>query len=221
MKAIFYKEWIKTRWFYILLICSTLGFSIYSILRVNRAIDLKGASHIWEVMISRDVIFIDMLQYIPLIAGIVMAIVQFAPEMYHKSIKLTLHLPYSSIKMIYIMLLAGSTLLLSGFLINIIVLNSYFSVVLPPELKWHILNTSFVWYLAGLAGYFLTSWITLEPAWKMRLANLVVALLLIKVYFISDTPEAYNSFLPYLAIYTFMMASLSLLSILRFKMGKQ
>ena len=37
---------------------------------------------------------IDMLQYIPLIAGILMAIVQFVPEMQRKCLKLTLHLPY-------------------------------------------------------------------------------------------------------------------------------
>lgn len=77
MYAIFYKEWIKTRWYFLLAVLATLGFTGYSMLRINRVVEMKGAAHVWEVMLQRDVIFIDMLQYIPLIAGILMAIVQF------------------------------------------------------------------------------------------------------------------------------------------------
>ena len=81
MYAIFYKEWIKTRWYFLLAVLATLGFTGYCMLRINRVVEMKGAAHVWEVMLQRDVIFIDMLQYIPLIAGILMAIVQFVPEM--------------------------------------------------------------------------------------------------------------------------------------------
>ena len=92
MYAIFYKEWIKTRWYFLLAVLATLGFTGYCMLRINRVVEMKGAAHVWEVMLQRDVIFIDMLQYIPLIAGILMAIVQFVPEMQRKCLKLTLHL---------------------------------------------------------------------------------------------------------------------------------
>ena len=70
MYAIFYKEWIKTRWYFLLAVLATLGFTSYCMLRINRVVEMKGAAHVWEVMLQRDVIFIDMLQYIPLIAGI-------------------------------------------------------------------------------------------------------------------------------------------------------
>ena len=99
MYAIFYKEWIKTRWYFLLAVLATLGFTGYCMLRINRVVEMKGAAHVWEVMLQRDVIFIDMLQYIPLIAGILMAIVQFVPEMQRKCLKLTLHLPYPELKM--------------------------------------------------------------------------------------------------------------------------
>ncbi len=221
MKAIFYKEWLKVRWYFILAIATSLGFSIFSILRINRVIELKGAGHIWEVMIQRDVIFIDLMQFVPIIMGICMAIVQFAPEMYHKSLKLTLHLPYSALKMTFVMLFSGFLLLLGTFFINMIVMNGYLSIVLAPELKWQILNTATVWYLAGIASYFLIAWIVFEPAWKRRLLNIGITLLLLKIFFMSDMPQAYNSFLPYLAIGSILIASLSWLSILRFKAGKQ
>ena len=67
MYAIFYKEWIKTRWYFLLAVVTTLGFTGYCMLRINRVIEMKGAAHVWEVMMQRDAIFIDMLQYIPLI----------------------------------------------------------------------------------------------------------------------------------------------------------
>ena len=76
MYAIFYKEWIKTRWYFLLAVLATLGFTGYCMLRINRVVEMKGAAHVWEVMLQRDVIFIDMLQYIPLIAGILMPFVR-------------------------------------------------------------------------------------------------------------------------------------------------
>ena len=69
MYAIFYKEWIKTRWYFLLAVITTLGFTGYCMLRINRVVEMKGAAHVWEVMLQRDAIFIEMLQYIPLIAG--------------------------------------------------------------------------------------------------------------------------------------------------------
>ena len=94
MYAIFYKEWIKTRWYFSA--CRARHTWFYRLLYAPYQPGGRNerAAHVWEVMLQRDVIFIDMLQYIPLIAGILMAIVQFVPEMQRKCLKLTLHLPY-------------------------------------------------------------------------------------------------------------------------------
>lgn len=219
--AIFYKEWIKTRWYFLLAVVVTLGFAGYCLLQVNRAIELKGAAHIWEVMLQRDAIFIDRLQYLPLIVGILLAVVQFMPEMHRKCLKLTLHLPYSELKMTANMLLSGLVLLLICFATNFLLMEIYLSQVFAPELKNHILLTALTWYLAGIAGYLLMAWICLEPAWKRRIVNLVITVLLLRVFFLSPTPEAYVKFLPYLSIYTLLTASFAWISILRFKAGKQ
>ena len=172
MYAIFYKEWIKTRWYFLLAVVTTLGFTGYCMLRINRVIEMKGAAHVWEVMMQRDAIFIDMLQYIPLIA-------------------------------------------------NFLLMEVYLSGVLAHELKNHILLTALTWYLAGISGYLLIAWICLEPAWKRRIINLIITVLLLRIFFLSPTPEAYNKFLPYLLVYTLLTASFSWLSIVRFKAGKQ
>lgn len=221
MNAIFYKEWIKTRWYFLLAVVTTLGFSGYCMLRISRVIELKGIEHVWEVMLQRDAIFIDMLQFIPLLAGILMAVVQFVPEMQRKCLKLTLHLPCPELKMVGTMLLAGLLLLTVCFASNLLLMDIYLKNVLASELKAHILLTALPWYLAGVSGYLLVSWICLEPTWKYRVFNLVIAVLLLRIFFLSSTPEAYNRFLPWLALYTLLTASFSWLSILRFKAGKQ
>lgn len=221
MNAIFYKEWIKTRWYLLLALLLTLGFAGYSMLRINRVVSMKGADHVWEVMLSRDVVFVDLLEYIPLLAGVLLALVQFVPEMHRKCLKLTLHLPYPQLRMMSLMLLYGLLTLTACFAANYLLMTVYMQSILAPELYARILLTALPWYLAGIAAYLLISWICLEPTWKRRVLNLTVTVLLLRIFFLAPAPEAYNAFLPWLAIYTLLTASLSWLSITRFKVGKQ
>ena len=37
-------------------------FAGYSMLRINRVVQLKGAAHVWEVMLSRDAVFVNLLE---------------------------------------------------------------------------------------------------------------------------------------------------------------
>ena len=119
------------------------------------------------------------------------------------------------------MLLSGLKQLLDCFASNLQLMELYLNEILAHELKSHILLTALTWYLAGISGYLLVAWICLEPAWKRRILNLIIAVLLLRIFFLSPTPEAYNKFLPYLVVYTMLTASFSWLSIVRFKAGKQ
>ena len=84
-----------------------------------------------------------------------------------------------------------------------------------------VLLSAAPWFFAGFAGYLLVSWICLEPTWKRRVLNLIIAALIFRVYFLAPGAEAYNSFLPCLTLYTLLAASLSWISVVRFKAGKQ
>ncbi|MDO4164002.1 MAG: hypothetical protein Q4D56_06405 [Bacteroides sp.] len=221
MNAIFYKEWIKTRWYLLLAFIVTLGFAGYSMLRISRIVELKGVEHVWEVMLSRDAVFVDLLEYIPLLIGILLAIVQYMPEMHRKCLKLTLHLPYPQLRMVNLMLLYGLIALIICFAINYLLMFVYLQGILAPELYGRILLTALPWYLAGISAYLLIAWICLEPTWKRRVLNLVISVLLLRIFFLGTSPEAYNGFLPWLALYTLLTASFSWLSIARFKEGKQ
>ena len=221
IKAIFYKEWIKTRWYWLLALLLSIGFAGYAMLRVARVYSMKGAEHLWIVMIQRDAIFVDLLQFVPLFVGLAFALVQFVPEMHHKSFKLTLHLPIRATRAVAAMLSFGSVLLIATFALSLALMWGYLQSVLAPELWQHIILSTLPWYLAGLAAYLLTAWISLEPTWKHRVINGVIALLLLRIYFMSPAPESYNSFLPLLAVVTLSYSLLSMLSLTRFRDGRQ
>ncbi|MDO5571152.1 MAG: hypothetical protein Q4F97_06765 [Bacteroidales bacterium] len=221
MKAIYYKEWIKTRWAFILSILVLAGFSLFCIINIFRMIEMKGAVHIWEVMIQKDALFISLLTFLPMIIGIIVGITQYVPEMHQKCLKLTLHLPFNSMTMIAVMISFGFVSLIIIFSAVILLIAASFSLILAPELVKHIILSSIPWFLAGIASYIFTAWITLEPTWKRRIINILIAVLVLKIFFIDSVGEGYNCFLPYMAITTLLFSTFIFLSVSRFKEGKQ
>ncbi len=221
IKAIFYKEWIKTRWYWLLALLLSTGFAGYAMLRIAQVCSLKGAGHLWMVMLQRDAIFVDLLQFVPLLVGLAFALGQFVPEMHHKSFKLTLHLPIRATRVVTTMLSFGSGLLIAAFALSLLLMWGYLQSILAHELWRHILWSTLPWYLAGLAAYLLTAWIALEPTWKHRAVNGVIALLLLRLYFMAPAPESYNGFLPVLTAVTLSYGLLVMLSLTRFRDGRQ
>lgn len=55
-----------------------IGITGYSMLRIGRTIAIQGIDHLWVVMVQKDAIFIDLLQFVPLLTGILLAAVQFS-----------------------------------------------------------------------------------------------------------------------------------------------
>lgn len=221
IKAIFYKEWIKMRWFCLVAALFLAGFTAYALLRVQRVITFKGAAHIWEVMLEKEVVFIDILQYLPVLLGVLLALVQFIPEMTHKRLKLTLHLPFPQRKMILLMMSLGLAALAVLSAVQAFVLWCYFHTLLAPELVSRILLTSLPWYLAGLALYPLAAWVCLEPTWRRRVADILVAVGVCRLFFLSETPQAYDGMLPWLLALLLCVLFFPLLSVYRFKQGCQ
>ncbi|MBD9238370.1 MAG: hypothetical protein EGR20_26805 [Alistipes onderdonkii] len=221
IKAIFYKEWIKMRWFCLVAALFLAGFTAYALLRVQRVITFKGAAHIWEVMLEKEVVFIDILQYLPVLLGVLLALVQFIPEMTHKRLKLTLHLPFPQRKMILLMMGVGLAALAVLSAVQAFVLWCYFHTLLAPELVSRILLTSLPWYLAGLALYPLAAWVCLEPTWRRRVADILVAVGVCRLFFLSETPQAYDGMLPWLLALLLCVLFFPLLSVYRFKQGSQ
>ncbi|MDD4819765.1 MAG: hypothetical protein PHD21_02900 [Flavobacteriales bacterium] len=221
IKAIFYKEWIKTRMYIILSVIVSLCITAYAIVRLQRVIKIKGVEHLWEILLSRDTVFIEILQYVPLLMGIIMAVVQFIPEMQQKRIKLTLHLPFEGKKMILLMLFYGILTSIIIYFVHFIILWSYLENILAPILIGRILLTALPWFICGVMSYLLCAWVILEPTWRRRMVSLLVSAGLIRVFFLSAVPQSYDVFLLTIVPMTIAMIVFPLLSVQRFKSGCQ
>ncbi len=219
-RAIFYKEWIKTRWFLLVALLAVGGTTIYTIFRMAKVFELKGAAHIWEVMITRNAIFIDIFQYIPVFVGIVFALMQYIPEMNSKRLKLTLHLPCSGNSLLSAMQSFGVVALLGVLVPFYVIMLIYMPSVMAVELYQRVLLTSLPWFLAAFSAYFIVTAIVLEPTWKRRVIYCLFALPIISIYFLSSTPAAYTQFysLVPLTVIQFLFA---FTSVARFKAGAQ
>lgn len=220
-KAIVYKEWIKTRRYLFAALLLTAGFAGYGLLRLYRAVELMGAGHIWEVMVTRNAVFIDPIRFVPLLAGLLLAVVQFVPEMQRKCLKLTLHLPVPALATLGAMLAFGLAALSVLFGIGVAIVGLGPLPVIARELAGNILCTALPWFLAGMAAYLLGTWVILEPTWRLRAVNILMSLLVLRLFFLGEVPHAYDGFLPLLALLTACTASLSWISVVRFMAGRQ
>ena len=180
-----------------------------------------GAGHIWEVMVTRNAVFIDPIRFVPLLAGLLLAVVQFVPEMQRKCLKLTLHLPVPALATLGAMLAFGLAALSVLFGIGVAIVGLGPLPVIARELAGNILCTALPWFLAGMAAYLLGAWVILEPTWRLRAVNILMSLLILRLFFLGEVPHAYDGFLPLLALLTACTASLSWISVVRFMAGRQ
>ena len=87
------KEWLKTRMAVVLIFVASLGLCAYLLIDTHRLIAVNGVMPVWDTLLGRDTLLLELLEFVPLIAGILLGCTQMLPEMLQKRIKLTLHLP--------------------------------------------------------------------------------------------------------------------------------
>ena len=217
----YYKEWIKTRWFYLMAALTLLGFSAYNLLNLSRVIEIKGAEHLWEVAITRDAIFIQNITYLPLLIAVAAAITQYVPEMIQKRLKLTMHLPVSYVRSMFSMQAYGLGALTLMFAVNLAVLYTGLSYFFTTEIVKHIMLTALEWHLAALTAYPLTAWVVLEPTWRIRVADIFISVAVMRYFFADSQPETYNKWLIPMALLAVTFTLLPVLSATRFKEGAE
>lgn len=216
----FYKEWLKTKWVIILLGMIHIGMIIYLMLALRSTLIASGKIETIATMIGRDMLFITPYMYIPLISSVVLALVQWLPEMQQRRIRLTLHLPVSMGLSIGSMLAFSLFALLIMFGIVACLLVVIESIWLPRELIVRALLTLGPWFIAGLMGYSVTSWIILELSWGIRIVWLAIGAPVVYVCLISSQPACYDHFLPWLIVLACTVTCLPFYSVYRLSMGK-
>ena len=219
VRSLFFKEWLKTRMAVMLAGVVTMGLCAYILITISRVMESHGMMAVWDTLLNRDTLLIEPLRFVPIVVGVLLGVAQILPEMTQKRIKLTLHLPIENWKSIGTMVLYGAVVMIGLAVLNLGTCLGVMSVWLPAEIVKRIFLTAVVWYLAGLLAYFFTVWVVLEPTWMLRIPELLFAAACLRGFYMSPMPEAYNAFLPIMAVFTVLCSALPLLSIDRFKKG--
>lgn len=218
-KAIFYKEWIKLRWVLGALAGVFTLVVPYLVLSLHSKFRFAGKAHLWSVIADKDANMIGQLQYLPFIAGIILGLFQFIPEMNKKSFKLTLHLPHPEKLTVFKMMLFGFVALAGIFTVTGGLLLGLMRFSLPPAVINAWLIASLPWYFAGVTAYLLAVWVCIEPSWKQRAINALISAALLAVFLRSSGSFGYICFIPGLVGISLLAVLFPLYSTFRFKEG--
>lgn len=220
-KMILYKEWLKTRWVLLGIALVTAALTAYCFLNLTKVVQIRGAELLWGALVHKETVLTEILRFVPAIAGALLALSQWIPEIQRKRLKLTLHLPYSQTGMLAMITVYGLVALTVLFGLQALASAWAMGTWVPAELVTRILRTMAVWYLAGWAAYLFTSALCLEPTWRMRVVLLLVAAGVLRLMFLSGVPEAYNGFFPWMFVYVLLSGGLLFSGVARFKEGLQ
>ena len=222
VKALFYKEWIKTKRIILLLAIIFAGGLVYTFINTAQMFRIGGAVQTWDNIILKDLDILPVImQWAPLLAGLLVGFSQFIPEITNKRLKLTLHLPLPESKTISAMLLYGILVLMVFFIVSFIVLLTGFCTYYPMEIVNAMLFRTTPWFLAGLVSYIFIAWVCLEPVWKYRICYSFIAICIVSLFYINAKSGAYLPFIPYLIGFIIIAFSFPFFSTARFKDGAQ
>ncbi len=217
--ALLYKEWIKLRWLFFLLIAiSSLAF-LKIFLNISTAIKIKGAYHLWSVVIFHGSVFYNKIEYLLPFAGILTALVQFIPETRQRRLRLLFHLPISHNKSLFFMIFTGfamiSTIIIFNYILLVLLISPYF----PSEIVFSAIISSSPWFLSGLVAYLGVSLAVVEPAMWRKIIYGFAAFAMIMLFFNGKKPMVYEySLYKYILLSSFYLVTL-LLPAFRFKKG--
>jgi len=217
--ATLYKEWIKLRFYWALMLAGSAGFAGFLSLRLRNVHQFHDAVSIWGAWIFKGYLFFASYQYVPLVAGVALGALQFLPETLNKRVRLVLHLPLGEERVISHHLLAGLLLLTLVFAPAVMLFALTSWLYFPAEFQRNLVLTLVPWLLAGYAGYLLTATLLLENAWRHRVFYLLFGAAAVRLFYLGDFYDVYQRvWLPF-ALWTVALFALPLFSSYRFRKG--
>jgi hypothetical protein len=184
-----FKEWLKIKWAFWGMLLLGLLVLTYVLLNIAYGMESVGPKNFWGFVILKNYPFFTDIQYIPVLAGIVLAFAQFSPEMNSSRLKLTMHLPVKENTLLMQMISIGFFLLIVLFVMMAALIGIISGIYFPAEVVSFVLNTSFPWLAGGLAAYFLSAAIIIEPIWSRRLILLPFSLGFLDLFISTDNPH--------------------------------
>jgi hypothetical protein len=222
LKSLFYKEWIKTKRIILLMGIIAIALIIYTFINTGQMFRVGGALQTWTNVILKDMAILpEIIKWFPLLAGCLLGLVQFVPEMTDKRLKLTLHLPLPESKILSSMLMYGILALLVIYILMYLALNIGLQLYYPSEIICAMTSQILPCFLGGIAAYFFVSWICIEPVWRQRIFNIIIAISGLSLFSFGAKSGAYIPFIPYLIAIVIIGFYFPFYSTARFKDGAQ
>ena len=218
-RATLFKEWVKLRLYWALLLAGSFGFSAFLCLRLRNVHQFYDAVSIWGAWIFKGYLFFAPFRYFPLGAGVVLGALQFLPETLGKRVRLVLHLPLGEERVISHHLLAGLLLLTLIFAPAVALFALAGWLYFPVEFQRNLALVLAPWLLAGYAGYLLTATVLLENSWRYRVFYLLLGAGALRLFYLGDFYDVYLRVLPGFALWTAALFTLPLFSSYRFRKG--
>ena len=219
-RSIFYKEWLKIRWALALFLVLGVLVLVNIFLNVRYGLRLMDAHEFWYRVIIQGGNYAASFKFIPLIAGLGLAVSQYYPEILNQRIKLTFHLPIRENKVLLLQHGFGLLCLVAVYLVYLVIFIAGSRFYFPPEVIIMIGHTIFPWFLGGLAIYSLVALIMLEPLWLYRVLYAVIAYGLVSQYYIEAVPMAYTRVIWVFALISVVTVIVVLFSGYRFRKGE-
>jgi hypothetical protein len=220
IKALFYKEWTKTKKIVIFLLIALLSVSVYIIIDKLRIFKLVGIVHITDVIVNKNTFIFSILKYLPLAVGAILAVAQFYIEYANRRFKLSLHLPLPENKLVSILVCYGVTILATLFFIQLLLLGIFIDQHFAHEIAVHYIYTMIPWYCAGFASYALVSMVSLEPNTLRKFTLSLFSIAYLYFFFMSDTAGSYMNLVLFTIIYSLVPYVFIYLSAWRLKKGE-
>jgi len=219
-KFIVYKEWLKIRWFLIgYLILGVLGIG-YLFLGLKHSLAFEGSRNLWSKILFLNLQFYSSVKYVPLVAGALLAFMQYLPEAINKRIKLTFHLPVGENRALMLMQGFGAGCLLFEMLIFFGLFTGISLIYFPIQMVSDSVATILPWSLAGFAAYFIGSLVILEPNSVFRFFYSLIGVFFLTIYFAPADTASYKTANASLIVLTALLSSGFLFSAYRYRKGE-
>lgn len=217
---IYYKEYLKVRWPWMTLLILNSLLMAYVFIETRRLFVLDHAELVWYRVMHLNQIYYSLFKYAPVITGLLLSGFQYLPEMINERLRLSLHLPVSPHRLILAHLLVGLTALSLVVFLDMGALALISARYFPVEAVAMALWTALPWCLAGMAAYLGVTLGLLEPNYRLRVANLIVAAGVAGLFLLPVTPGGYRQCLPVLVVPLLLLIPAVLLPAYRFRYRK-
>lgn len=219
IQSIFYREWLKTRFVFVISLVVVLSIMIYIMLDFAQSVRISGVTNIVRDIIINNTQPLITFKYIPTLLGLTLAICQFTPEMVDRRFRLTLHLPY---KEHYVMaaLLAYGVIVLTVVYIVGMLCALFLAKYLPMVVLNHIVFAIYPWLICGYITYAIVVALIIEPSWWRKISFVPLLLTFDFVMLLDCQPWAFvNSNI--LFVFAVIVAFLTpFYNMIRFKNGE-